>query len=447
MLFVGPCRKGLGSGLVRRSFFVGKLKFDGQIQSRSADMRDFGRKHERGETMKAALFATIVWMLITANAYGQVDGILKGSVEARELDQKNRRDQMEWEAAKKKMLKVGQELFGVDERWGKPEFDGTLNTKEPDDYQVGDWGSVRCFFSVAQKVASNALLANPGDFRQDRHKALLLHGLDCSKVTDGARFILQRPVAITGAQSYKAVSGASKTVLVIECDESKVSKILAVQLKKDEEAGFRTWKYTAVSDKSSSKGKSTAKSKSSLVVWARLVEFKGSKVQLEFKNGSPVTVPIEKLSQADQKYTREEMKRRRAASQVTESPQELPATDGKVGSTAESREDRAQTDEKENVAATDENDRLEWLNASYNTTLRHVKGKEWAEFDNKTGKVHLKYTETARTKDSLEVFCAERKQELRFLANKAELKKDGKWGWVANGHWVAAASDSKDPKP
>jgi hypothetical protein len=78
----------------------------------------------------------------------------------------------------------------------------------------------------------------------------------------------------------------------------------------------------------------------------------------------------------------------------------------------------------------------EWLNESYKTTLRHVKDEEWAEFDNATGRVHLRYVEKARTDEYLEVFCPERNQELRFYAKRAELKKNGKWEWVAKGHWL-----------
>lgn len=82
-----------------------------------------------------------------------------------------------------------------------------------------------------------------------------------------------------------------------------------------------------------------------------------------------------------------------------------------------------------------------WLNESYNVTLRHVKDKEWAEFDNKTGRLHLHYTETGRDKDYLELHCVERNQDLRvaIAGKRMELKKNGKWGWVSNGHWEASA--------
>jgi hypothetical protein len=75
------------------------------------------------------------------------------------------------------------------------------------------------------------------------------------------------------------------------------------------------------------------------------------------------------------------------------------------------------------------------VNLSYNTIIQHVGNKDWEEFDNKTGRLHLRYVEKARTADYLEVICPARNQELRFYAKRAELKKDGKWEWVANGHW------------
>ena len=84
--------------------------------------------------------------------------------------------------------------------------------------------------------------------------------------------------------------------------------------------------------------------------------------------------------------------------------------------------------------------RRPWINESYGTTVRHVRGNQWADIDNKTGKLHLSYKETARGKDFLEVYCAERDQELRFLSNRAELKRNGKWEWVAHGHWASHAT-------
>jgi hypothetical protein len=78
----------------------------------------------------------------------------------------------------------------------------------------------------------------------------------------------------------------------------------------------------------------------------------------------------------------------------------------------------------------------EWINESYDSTLRHVRDNEWTEFNNKDGTVRLRYVERGRSEDRVELFCPERNQEIRFLPNRAELRKNGKWEWIANGHWV-----------
>ena len=77
--------------------------------------------------------------------------------------------------------------------------------------------------------------------------------------------------------------------------------------------------------------------------------------------------------------------------------------------------------------------RSRWLNETYNVTVRRVKGKQWEEVQNKTGRVTWQYTETGRTKDYTEIFDAKRKYEVRLFADRMELKKDGKWIWVAKG--------------
>jgi len=78
----------------------------------------------------------------------------------------------------------------------------------------------------------------------------------------------------------------------------------------------------------------------------------------------------------------------------------------------------------------------QWLNTTYNNTLRHIKGKEWAEFDNSTGARGLGFVETGRTRAYLELFCPERKQKFRIFADHSEWMKDGKWERVANGRWA-----------
>jgi hypothetical protein len=88
-----------------------------------------------------------------------------------------------------------------------------------------------------------------------------------------------------------------------------------------------------------------------------------------------------------------------------------------------------------------------WLNETYNLTVRRVTGKQWEEVQNATGRVTWRYTETGRTKDYTEIFDAKRKYEVRLLADRMELKQDGKWSRVAKGHWDAASKNSNAGLP
>jgi hypothetical protein len=83
----------------------------------------------------------------------------------------------------------------------------------------------------------------------------------------------------------------------------------------------------------------------------------------------------------------------------------------------------------------------QWLNESYDTTVRYVNGKKiWEEVDNKTGKVNWIDKEVARTAEYIELFSPERKSEIRLRAQRMEQKIDGKWQWVANGRWDTSAT-------
>ena len=82
-----------------------------------------------------------------------------------------------------------------------------------------------------------------------------------------------------------AVSGGRVTFVAVAADEPGASEL-------------RTW----------------TDAKTGRQVEAALVAFKDNKVQLQRADGRGFSVPIAQLSEADQKYVREELKRRRAAS-------------------------------------------------------------------------------------------------------------------------------------
>jgi hypothetical protein len=76
-----------------------------------------------------------------------------------------------------------------------------------------------------------------------------------------------------------------------------------------------------------------------------------------------------------------------------------------------------------------------WLNESYNSRIYHVKGKEWAEADNKSGEIGSYLIKTARTPEHLELFHIKLKQMYRVSATRLETKEGNEWKWIANGHW------------
>ena len=79
--------------------------------------------------------------------------------------------------------------------------------------------------------------------------------------------------------------------------------------------------------------------------------------------------------------------------------------------------------------------RKAWRNISYNTTFFHREGDAWEEV-NLSGKLEKKVRELSRNNDYVEVMLIERQHLLRLFKDHAEMLKDGRWQWVANGEWI-----------
>jgi len=80
-------------------------------------------------------------------------------------------------------------------------------------------------------------------------------------------------------------------------------------------------------------------------------------------------------------------------------------------------------------------DRAKWLNTSYDTTIYHIKDKQWGETDNKTGKLKWHLEEKEVTKDYIELYLGERKQTIRLRPTRMDLKDGNNWKWLSNGKW------------
>ncbi len=108
-----------------------------------------------------------------------------------------------------------------------------------------------------------------------------------------------------------------------------------------------------------------------------------------------------------------------------------PAT-RKFANPAKSRQhDPAETTQGENKATA----RTRWLNESYNQTIYHVRGNQWAQVDNKDKRVSGRFIETERTDEFVELngfsFGVGRLYSDRLLMKKQQ----GTWEWASNGHW------------
>jgi TolB-like protein len=75
-----------------------------------------------------------------------------------------------------------------------------------------------------------------------------------------------------------------------------------------------------------------------------------------------------------------------------------------------------------------------FVNQTYHTTVRRLKDGRWEEADSRTGHVNTVYTETSRTKETVELHCPRRNIEVRLLRSRMEQKINGKWQGVADGH-------------
>jgi len=237
--------------------------------------------------MKYLAATVIAWASLAVVCNGQVRALTRGSAGARAAmaDVAARQADL---AEHNRAVEMGRELFGSDKRWSasnENEFSGPLSRKTADEFKVGDWGCTAVGFKVLNKVSDTECLVLPS--YQDA-EVILLRGLDASKVTDGIVFVLQHPVVIEGTFSYTSVAGAQKTVLVLERNESKVTKLA-------DDVHFRKW-----TDKS---GERTFEGK--------FIEFSNNRVQLIRRDDrKPVQVAMHALSKDDQKWVRDELKKR-----------------------------------------------------------------------------------------------------------------------------------------
>lgn len=162
---------------------------------------------------------------------------------------------------------------------------------------VDDKNSIIHIIVRKQKIRIGAgTLRQINSFYDDEGNSYWLEGVDTSSWASGEHDKLKLPentaCAVVGNKSYRTVLGASNTVHhLIAVDTKKLDPIVESMLASK---GFRTWTHR--------NGEQIRAKPTSL----------GNTVKLELLNGEEIQVLRQQLSEADQKWMREEMKRKRA---------------------------------------------------------------------------------------------------------------------------------------
>ena len=333
----------------------------------------FGKTWARG--FLAVAVVTIASALTTAASYGQGPQVDMARHNADVADRNAFFAKIEQEH--KKNLEAGRSLFGADERWEKavetpapapvttasptpartappherkpgkplrvkppkplpaqtlepqPERDillGTLAGKSPLDFKIDDWGCMEQALQVIHKISKTECLvifpADPGFWNRgayrfgggyDESEPMLLRGLDMSKVTDGAKFILQHPVWIDGTYDYTNVSGARKTILVLDHNAEKLKKFeTEIEAKAEAKQQDAIERAKAKQDRKdaieAAKWRTWTDATGEHHIEARLGGVSAGNVKLTKRDGTVLTMPLEKLSDEDQEWIKKRSK-------------------------------------------------------------------------------------------------------------------------------------------
>jgi len=174
--------------------------------------------------MRNQKWTMVALLVFVSQAAGQTARKF-GSVEAQDFINGQKERAAAQAALYKKHLEMGSDLFGVSKHWSLKAEDtanGTLITKYVTEFKIDDWGCTDVAFKVISKVNEKECLVQP---QFPDAKTMLIRGLDMKKVTDDVEFVLQHPIVIQDTYSYKAVSSSKRTVLVLNCDETKFKEV------------------------------------------------------------------------------------------------------------------------------------------------------------------------------------------------------------------------------
>ncbi len=133
---------------------------------------------------------------------------------------------------------------------------------------------------------------------------MLIRGMNTEKVTDGVEFVLPHPFAISGTYKYKAVSGTTKTVFVLNTAE--VNERMKEAQAEVEKKRVAAEKVRAAAEEALYT-KWTVGEEEVVAKYGGYV--KGLVTLVRKDDGTTVEVPISSLGKSDQDWVRQGLKR------------------------------------------------------------------------------------------------------------------------------------------
>ncbi len=126
-----------------------------------------------------------------------------------------------------------------------------------------------------------------------------LRGSNTSRLADGQRLTIEKPVHVTGTKQYDTATGSTKTVMVIEpwpVSEARLEEVARSIGLIEDPAKARDKSQQAEQDKwrTWTAGEHTTT--------ARFAGMIGQTVRLKKKDGKTVSIPLSRLSEADRKW-------------------------------------------------------------------------------------------------------------------------------------------------
>lgn len=172
--------------------------------------------------------------------------------------------------------------------------------------QEGEWGILTFVVpgvEVQQVIDENTLLINPGGEDGRIIGNLWLEGVDTEGVVDNSEYPIHKHViVVSGTKNYVSVTGAKRTIKrLVVCDTAKANDVYA-QI--HELRSYRQW-----TDK---QGNVIGEAK---FIDYQIVEGKGIVVLKDIETGN-LEVSMSDLQSADQKWVRDELKKRKSKKKV-----------------------------------------------------------------------------------------------------------------------------------